>query len=427
MIKKLGPYLLIPLLLLITFNLWLSSKSNLTSLWGSPLRSLSQIVALLGLILIALNLFLSTKIFKELDKIYNLHHLLGSIAFIMVLNHPLLLAISVLPQKNLALLYLLPSTDLSYSLGVFALYAMIFSFVFMVFIKLPYHLWKTTHQALGLAFLFMSGHALLISSDLSSFYPLRLWVMSFLGLGIASSFYTIFLYPRLGQYRYRLEKIERVLDIVILSLSPLGKVLKFSPGQFAYFKFNDPVLGREAHPFSFASSPREKMIRICAKVVGDYTLNLSLLNTGTQVRLTGPYGKFGAEKKGNLNSLWLAGGIGVTPFLSMLQSYLPAGRQAKPQGRKIDFYYSFRKREEGVFASEIRETVKKIPEVNFVEWCSYEKGRLTALSLAKQIDFEKIDQILLCGPTLMMESLNQQFINLGVSKEKIYFENFSFL
>lgn len=160
------------------------------------------------------------KILHGLDKAFYLHRVLGSLGFLFILHHPLLLAIQALPHTQSAMMYLLPGKMLSYNLGIFSLYIMLFSFIFIVFIKLPYHIWKLTHQLLGLAFLLGSIHALLITSDMSTFLPLRIWMGIFISIGIFSSFYSIFLYRYLGeQYIYVVKNIFQKNTILIFILS----------------------------------------------------------------------------------------------------------------------------------------------------------------------------------------------------------------
>lgn len=429
--RKLSAYLFILFICLATFYLWLFSKQEISILTAQPLRSLSQILALWGIVLMSLTLILSTRlrvlenIFGGLDKVYGVHHLAGIVSFIFLLNHPLLLSIQSFPQVKASLLYLLPSSDLSYSLGVFGIYSMITAFIFMVFIKLPYHLWKWTHKLLGGAFLLGSAHAILITSDISTYIPLRLWVEGFILLGSAALIYMLIYYPLFGRkYVYEVERIERVLDIITIFMRPTTqKKLRFIPGQFVYIKFQNKILGNEAHPFSIASPPQEEILKLSAKIVGDFTLKLPALGRGDKAVITGPYGKFAvAAQMSSSNSLWIAGGIGVTPFLSMLGSQV-----FSPERGLINFYYTYSRKEEGVFTGEIQNLVQKLYHVRFFDWCSQEKKRLSLQQIKEQIDLSQLDAIFLCGPLPMMESLCKQFIEFGIPQKKIVFENFYFL
>ena len=427
--KKIILYLTLFIILSITLNLWIFSKPDLSILSTQPLRAVSQVLGLFGLVLMSLTLILSMKLkiidrlFEGLDKAFFVHRILGSAAFIFILHHPLLLAIQALPQTGLSLMYILPGADLSYNLGIFSLLLMVLSFIFMVFIKLPFHIWKLTHQFLGLSFLLGGVHALMIAGDISAYFPLKIWIGFFIGTGSLSALYSIFLYKYFGpKFIYRVEKVERVLDIINIYLYPAtGKTLSFMPGQFIYVKFNNKTLGSESHPFSISSSPHEGFLRISAKVVGDYTLKMSAITKGDLVICYGAYGKFISSNIPK-QVIWIGGGVGVTPFLSMLRS------KFYEQGESlVNFYYTYRNKEEGVFVNEIEQIASRIPQINFFNWCTEEKNRLSAQLIGTHTDLKSLDKIFICGPSLMMESLKRDFLGLGISEEKIIFEDFAFL
>lgn len=410
--------------------LWILSKQDPRLILEQPLRSLSQILALLGTVLMSVTVLLSTrskpveKIFKGLDKTYWVHQFLGTVSFLFVLHHPILLVVQSLPQVKMAMLYLLPSSDIAYSLGVFGLYLMIASFIFMIFIKIPYHIWKLSHKLLGFGFLLGSAHALFITSDMSNSLPLRLWITGFLALGIGSVVYRIFLYAFFGpKHNYSVARIERAIDVVTVYLRPkTQKKLDFESGQFAYVSFENKITGKESHPFSIASSPKEELLKLSAKIVGDYTLKLTQLREGDNVMLYGPYGEFTMSRFNNKNCLWIAGGIGVTPFLSMLSE-----ERYKCSSNSICFYYTYGKKDEGLFLNEINSLVTKTSNVRFYDWCSKEKKRLDLKEIMSKINLRALDAVLMCGPTPMMEGFKKQFLLAGVPEQKIVYENFSYL
>lgn len=428
--KRLFPLIFILAICFVTFFLWILSKQDSQIILEQPLRSLSQILALLGTVLMSFTVFLSTrlkpveKIFNGLDKAYWVHQFLGSISFLFILHHPILLALQFLPQVKIAMLYLLPSSEIAYSLGVIGLYLMIVSFIFMVFIKLPYHMWKFLHRLLGIGFLLGSAHALFISSDISNFLPLRLWITGFLAIGIGSVVYRIFLYAIFGpKYNYQVERVERAIDVVTVYLrSRTQGKLDFKSGQFAYVSFKNKVTGKESHPFSIASSPSEELLKLSAKIVGDYTLKLTQLREGDRVMVYGPYGEFTMNRFNNKNCLWIAGGIGVTPFLSMLSSEV-----YKSSNNSICFYYTYGKKDEGLFVNEIKALITRTPHIKFYDWASYEKKRLDLKEIMSRINIRVLDAIFMCGPTPMMEGFKKQFLLAGIPEQKIVYENFSLL
>lgn len=411
----------------ITLSLWLLSKKGILEVTNDPLRSLSQIFSLIGLIYMMIALILSTRsrFFEDmiggLDKVYEMHHLVGSLSFILLINHPLLLVIKALPQASLVSQYLLIGNFLPYNLGVIAIYLMILAFIFMVFIRLPYHIWLRTHQLLGFAGIIGSIHALLITSDISTYLPLRLWIIFWIFLGSMSFLYVFFYYKWIASvYVYEISKIERALDVINVYAKPTRRKIPFAPGQFAYVGFKNKNLGGEQHPFSFSSAPQEEEVRFSIKMLGDYTVKLPLLKKGDKMYIKGPYGKFGdVYVKGKRPLVWIVGGIGVTPFLSMLRN-----ERQLIEERSIVLFYCFSSKEEGMFAEEIRQLVENKKSIEVHEWCSTERGRFNIPKILEILEKYDNYDVQICGPGPMMESLKQQFEEIGVNDERIIFEKF---
>jgi predicted ferric reductase len=298
---------------------------------------------------------------------------------------------------------------------------MLFATIFIVFIKLPYHIWKLSHKLMGLAFLLGSLHALFIPSDISQNMILRIWVLIFIVLGLLSAFYIIFLYNTIGpKYIYCIKKIDQSTDIVNVYLMPIGRKLDFSPGQFIYISFKNEFVGEEHHPFSLSSAPGAESIRISVKKLGDFTHKLPLLQENEKVHVYGPYGKFGDWYKKRRESLILiAGGIGITPFLGMLKQNPP------PLNKKITLFYCLRKRSEAVFLEEIKKNIENNPYINLHIWCSEESGRLNANKIRELLGEVNRNLIQVCGPPAMMESYKKQFMKQGISEKDIKLESFS--
>jgi predicted ferric reductase len=429
MYKAFG-YLILLLCCLNTIAFWLLAKDDLSIVLSQPLLAISQILSLLGLVLMSLALLFSTRmsiledVFGGLDSDYVLHHIIGGIAFLFLLNHPLFLVVHNLPFYKLSLFYILPSGDLAYNLGIAALYTMIVSFVFIGFIKISYNAWLWSHRLLVISFLLGGLHTMYISSDVSHNLLLRLWTYLFMAIGTFSSIYVLFLYKKFGpRYKYSVETIVRSSDVYSIYLKPVDKQIRFIPGQFIYMRFDNPKIGNEMHPFSFSSAPWEEGIRVSAKILGDYTKRLSELREGDISHVFGPYGRFGtAFMEGKHNLLFIGGGIGITPFLSMLRY-----ESVYPKGRKIVILYSYKTREEAVFNDEIQALVAYIPNVTFIPWPSHEKGRLSGDHVWKSVGTLQGYRILMCGPQPMMMSLQKQFITHGVDEGSIIFEDFNVL
>ncbi|MDP1644049.1 MAG: FAD-binding oxidoreductase [Thiobacillus sp.] len=106
-------------------------------------------------------------------------------------------------------------------------------------------------------------------------------------------------------------------------------------GQFAFVTFDQ---SEGPHPFTISSAWHGNgKLFFLIKGIGDYTSTLpATLKVGDLVKVEGPYGRFafGGRKP---RQIWVAGGIGITPFVARMQALA-----SKPDGKSIDLFYSTR-------------------------------------------------------------------------------------
>ena len=428
--KKIGNIVLV-LFCLLTVSLWVLSKPDLSLVLESPFRSLGQIAGLLASVYVSAEFFLATrakileKMFAGLDKVYRAHAITGALAFIFMLNHPLLLAINVLPSIKPALNYFIPSLDnLPYAFGIFALYSVVVLLSLTLFMRLPYHIWKRTHIFMAVPQVFILLHILFISSDTSRFLPLKIWILGLGFLSLGAYAYKRFFYSHFGSsFKYEIATVKTEGDAVDITLTPTGPKMEFLPGQFVFLSFKNKILGTEEHPFTISSAPSDSLLRLSIRMSGDYTKKLSLATAGMEAKIHGPYGVFG-EKSLNKNTddIWIAGGIGVTPFLSLLRYYGTTGFK-----KNVWMFYSTKTGKDLIYTNEINDLAKKSPEFHFLSNSLPAGQRLTAKYVKDTTGDLSNKQIFLCGPEGMVRSLWEQFVDLGVKPKNIIFEEFNFL
>jgi predicted ferric reductase len=392
---------------------------------NSTLTSLGQIFGLLGFSLFATVIILSARLkflenyFNGLNRIYINHHLLGGIAFILLLFHPLWLAAKYAVYSSYAAaIFLLP--DLTFpakSLGGSSLGLMIILLTITFYFSFKYHIWKISHKFLALAFVLGFIHMLLIPSDVSRHTSLRLYLIVLAIITFAVIIYRVMFSQRfVKKYRYSVIAVNKLShDITEVAMQPVDESLPFRSGQFAFFSFITHGLSREAHPFSFISSPEETILKIAVKALGDFTGTFGdKLKIGASVVVEGPFGRFlGSGSK----QIWLAGGIGVTPFLSMMKNISP--------DRQIDFYWSVQNEQEILWRSELELLALNQNNFNFFPHITSVSGYLNAEIVKSKSQNLLGKEIFICGPPAMMRSFKKQLINLGVDKSHIHSEEFS--
>jgi glycine betaine catabolism B len=210
----------------------------------------------------------------------------------------------------------------------------------------------------------------------------------------------------------------------------------YRPGQFLRWVIEDPDTDERGNSrfFSIASSPTEPLIRLTTKFNADrsssFKARLKALQPGSQIKVVGPLGDF-VLPKGRSSLVLVAGGIGITPFRSMIK-YLDDSNIADYTVRLL---YACRTAQDFVFKAlfdEIRQrrewlTVTYMAEESADGWTG-ETGRLDGnriLGLAGQPD----EQLFyFSGPEPMIELLHNDVAGHGIAVERLktdYFPGYS--
>lgn len=426
--KQIFGWLIIALIPSISVFLWIISaplSSRFTNFTSST-TSIGQLLGLIGFSLFSLTLVFNTRLkileetFGGLNKVFPIHHLLGGITFILLLFHPLILAIRYLSVSvRSAALFLLPGQDFAITFGIAALDILVILLIITFFINLPYHKFQFFHQFLGVPFILASIHMLVIPSTVSFYLPLRLYLslLSLIGLS-AYTYRTVFRAQLVKRSTYKVEQINWLKEnIAELVFSPLSKPLHFDPGQFVFVEFVQPGLSKEQHPYSLTSTPEDKTLTLVIKILGDFTAKLSSLQKGTVTFVEGPYGKFGQTTTPRKSQIWIAGGIGITPFLSLARS-LPKNHPP------IDLYYSVKDENEAIFLLEFQRITQTHKNFHLFLWFSSKRGRLDISIINKLSHGVSDKEILISASIPMIEGFKDQLLSQNVPSEQIHSEEF---
>lgn len=411
--------------------------------YSLTMQALGQALGLVGMAMFALNLVLGARlrwfesIFGGMNKVYIVHHILGGLSFILLLLHPLFLVAQYLGSgaigmKNSFTTYVvnphcfanfgLTNPECSYVWGVVALGLMILFLVLTFFVKLPYHIWKWTHKFLGLAFFFGALHVLFIPSDVTSVTVLKYYMYFLVVIGFAAILYRTVLGAFFVPTReYVVDEIKQVNSTIveILMHAKDGKPMKYAPGQFIFIGFPDNKGLEEVHPFSLSSAPISDGLSIGVKGLGDYTNHLNELKVGARAVIEGPFGRTSYVYYPQKEQIWVAGGIGITPFLGMARSLSPLN------GYNVDLYYSAATPEDAAFDAELRAIAAANPNFHFIPWYGKEKGFLSADAINIESKNLLGKEIFICGPPPMMKSLKMQFGKWKVPVNCVHSEEFS--
>ncbi len=388
----------------------------------------SQLTAWAGFALFALTFVLSARLkwledyFGGLDKMYHVHHAMGKAALLLLLIHPIMLALRWIPEDTGRILwYMFPvHRRFEINIGSWALWGLILLMLFTLVRYFPYDKWKISHKFMGIFFILGVAHIYYLDLSLSTNPALTIYLSVFSIAGITAWVYKSILFDFVAKKsRFRVVKVDRLSDKVIqIVLKPMDEVLSFIPGQFYFFRFHSSGISRESHPYTVCDVTKDGEITIMVKSLGDYTQQLHMeLKTGATALLEGPYGRFD-YRQGKKNQVWIGGGVGIAPFISWANDL----KRKNKTDLNINLYYCVNTEKEATHLYLFKELENQMEtfRVNLIRADVegfFDPGEILRVS-------EK--EIFICGPREMRKSLLPELAKLGVPKKSIHFEDFDF-
>jgi len=213
-------------------------------------------------------------------------------------------------------------------------------------------------------------------------------------------------------------------DVMGILTQILRKLSKHKAGQFAYIRILSKACGYEEHPFTISSAPGDEGVQFIIKNLGDYTGKLKKVTQGTSVLVDGPYGIFTPELS-DKPKLFIAGGIGITPFLSILKKW-----DAKGFSGPVILIWSCRLFEEMIHREFFDMLQEKNEQFTFIPVATREeKGKAhidkEMLGSLLEPEMQKREEVYICGPEKLRRSCINILKELGFSAASIHFEKFS--
>ena len=427
--KWLG-YAVVAVSLVITYALWLTAMGVADEWYDNPWNYPAKIGSHGTLILMCWAFILATRfraverLFDGLDKVYKAHRHIGETAFFLIFLHPVFLAVAQADSVSAFFRYWWFSGDWVRNTGLVALAMFILLVVLSIYAKISYHLWKLSHDFFGALLVLIVIHAVLANGEIMRYPVLTAWHGTWVILGLAAYVYIRVLYRWFGRlYDYSVTSVEEVGDeITEIMLKPRGRALRRDPGQFIYVSFDADAVNKEPHPFSISSPPEAEELRLSIGRLGDWTQDVAQIKPGKSARVWGPYGHFTdvALAEPLIPLVMIGGGIGITPFLSLLASEAFAGR-----GGTSTLVYAIPDRPSAVYLEELRTRADALPHLALHVHYSDEAGFVDRAYLEGIAEQPALDCLfMICGPPPLMEAVRTLLADAGVSARQIIVEDF---
>jgi predicted ferric reductase len=354
-----------------------------------------------------------------MDRVYRMHKWAGILAVSFAAAHWLFqMSDDVikaafgregrLPKEKLAGL-IETLRKLAEEMGEWAIYATLAMLVLTLWKRIPYRMWRHVHRLMPVLYLILAFHAVMLA-------PLDYWqqpVGAMLALQLAGGVFSCVM-SLAGNIGYRrsvvgtVEAVKAGADVTEVTCHLDADWKGHRPGQFAFIAFDED---EGAHPFTIASADRgDRMITFQIKALGDYTRGLDKrLALGQTVMVEGPYGHFDYRRcNRRAQQIWIAGGIGVTPFLAWLDSL-----QKCPQNAPAaDLHYCTRDRDLDAFVPRLEALCATLPSVRLHVHGASRGEVLTADTLRSSPRALPHAEVWFCGPQGLADSLKEGLVRV---------------
>ena len=208
----------------------------------------------------------------------------------------------------------------------------------------------------------------------------------------------------------------------------------FKAGQaLAWTLIDPPEIDDEGgvRNFSIASAPVEPDLMIATRMRDTaFKRVLKTMPLGTEVRIVGPFGSLTLRHNAARPAVFMAGGIGITPFRSMLRQ---AAEQKLPH--HIFLFYSNRRPEDAAFLEELEELEKENSNYKFIGTMTEmpgsnrvwrgETGYINQEMLGKYIGDLAAPNYYIAGPPEMVAAMEQTLSDAGVNSDDVRAEEFA--
>ncbi len=391
--------------------------------WWIARQELLYLSGLLSIALMSLAMLLATRPgwleapLGGMDRIYRTHRWAGILGIGLAAAHWLVemgddvLKATIgragrLPKEKYAG-FLEVLRDLAKDMGEWAIYAVLLMLVITLWRRFPYRAWRFLHRAMPVLYLVLAFHAVLLAPRDYWQQPLGALVAVLVVVGS---------YGALRALAGGIGRARRHAGSVVAIEHPAPDVTGVRckmgddwpghrPGQFAFVTFD---VREGGHPFTIASADQgDGTIAFQIKALGDYTGTLAgRLAVGQPVSIEGPYGCFDLDRcNARARQIWIAGGIGVTPFLAWLEALSREPATAPT----ADLHYCTRDSAADPFVGRLQALCAQLPSVRLTVHDASAGDRLQAAALRDAASAE----VWFCGPRGLADTLRAELARLG--------------
>jgi predicted ferric reductase len=397
---------------------WVTFPESTASFWHGA----TSIAAWAGSSFLAASLLLMIReprvagFLGGLGNMYRWHHRGGMLAYVLLLCHPLALAMSHWSESpRRAWQTLTPEmADRAIWLGWIALILLMLGLATTFAMYLPYRHWRACHYALGAAAVIGLIHIHAVSGATPALFVLI--ALTAIALGWRATRADL----GLAAHPYRVSSVlKQSSQMIEATLAPCAAQLRVTPGQFVLAAFGEGPHYHgcdEFHPFTVSAVEGDGALRVGIKALGPCTRRIQSLEPGVLVRLQGPFGNF-LHDRPKAPQLWVAGGVGITPFLAVLRH--------APVVDPTTLIYLYRNAADAVFLDELRSIAAAQPAFELINEATGDSAP-DFDSLLTRVTRLTERRIQVCGPPAMTTLLTSALRRRGIAADSMRLDRFDF-
>lgn len=358
----------------------------------------ASIVLMAWSFVLALRPRLLEPLFGGLDRMYRAHRWSGTLAVLAMFLHT-----QAEPEidggvRGAAKSVANSAEDLA-GVGEIMLYVLVGISLLRWF---PYRYWRWTHKLLGVPFVFACWHFFTAEKTYANNSPWGWWFGGIMIAGIVAYVLRVIGRDMIAPgRRHVITSVERSGSTTALTLRPVNRAIEHRAGQFAVLKLRTRGM-TEPHVFTIASSPEADELVFHIRDLGDWSHRLQQTDMlGEEAVVEGPYGHF---RPGGLGAptVWVAGGVGITPFLSALATCEPAPPEERPT-----LIYCVRDRASATAIDEL-EQANAAGRLRLEVFASNEGRRFKAAELTETVGRASLAgvHVAVCGPMSLVRDVS---------------------
>jgi predicted ferric reductase len=368
------------------------------------------------------------------DALVHFHRYMGYAGTLFIVAHPVLLIVLVDPSYlERVNPFTAPWAGRFGTLSILCLLVIVVTSIWRLALRISYEVWQGLHLVLStVAIAAALIHVELIHHYVDQPWKRVLWVAMTLG------FLAVFSWVRIVRPVLRMRRPWTISSVdterggvSTITLQPVGhRGFTFAPGQFGWLSVHRSPFALTQHPFSFSSNGDDSsQIQMSIKKLGDFSTTMSSTAPGTVAYIDGPHGVFSPDHYAGEGCVFLAGGVGIGPIMSMLRTFA-----ARDDRRPCYLFFGMKRVEDATYHDEILQlaTVLSLTVIVVVSDPTYdwrgEHGYIDAEKMRRHLPANHVAlQYFICGPGAMQDAMEDALVELGVPGERVHTERFNFV